>query len=133
MYVPFLHLPLSFAFTGYKSKALFEANSAISPLPPVGDPYWPGLAPLAAYSAATTPGREYKCYGLMSLLLTWMLLAGRKPDLNHIHAAESGRVGVEFRVYCNGFLYDPSVVLQIWRRSGMGAPEHGADISETTT
>jgi hypothetical protein len=55
MYVPFLHLPLSFAFTECGFKALLEANSAISLLPPVGDPYWVGVDPLAAYSAATTP------------------------------------------------------------------------------
>jgi hypothetical protein len=36
-------------------KALFDAGSAVTPLPPVGDPYWPGVAPLAAYSVAATP------------------------------------------------------------------------------
>jgi hypothetical protein len=55
MYVPFFHLPLSFLFTGCESKALFEVNPAASPLPPVDSPYWVGVAPLAAYSAATTP------------------------------------------------------------------------------
>jgi hypothetical protein len=38
-----------------RSKALFDESSAISPLPAVGDPYWTGVAPLAAYSTATTP------------------------------------------------------------------------------
>jgi hypothetical protein len=37
------------------SKALNDANSAVSPLPSVGDPYWAEVASLSAYSAATTP------------------------------------------------------------------------------
>jgi hypothetical protein len=55
MYVAFFHLSLSFLFTGCESKALFEANPAASSLPPIDNAYWAGVAPLATYSAATTP------------------------------------------------------------------------------
>ncbi|KAF8501782.1 hypothetical protein F5888DRAFT_1270284 [Russula emetica] len=35
--------------------SLFDASSAVSPLLPVGNPDWAGVAPLAAYSATATP------------------------------------------------------------------------------
>jgi hypothetical protein len=55
MYVPFLHLPLSFVFTGCESKAHFDGNPAVSLPQLVGDPYWTGLDPLAAYSVVASP------------------------------------------------------------------------------
>jgi hypothetical protein len=35
-------------------EALFDASSAVPPLPPVGDPFWAGVAPVAVSSTATT-------------------------------------------------------------------------------
>ena len=55
MYVPFLHLPRSSIFTGCESKAPLNVKSEVSQPQLAGDPNWTSVAPLAAYSVATTP------------------------------------------------------------------------------
>ena len=56
MYVPFLHLPLFFVFTGCGSKAAhFYAAAAVPQPQHVGISNWAGVDPVADYSATTTP------------------------------------------------------------------------------
>ena len=49
------HVCLFFILIGRESKANYDANPAVSQPQPVGDQYCTGLAPFAAYSAATIP------------------------------------------------------------------------------
>jgi len=51
---PFWHLRY-FLFTGCRSEALFDENSALSQPQQVGDAYLTRVASLAVYSVAATP------------------------------------------------------------------------------
>jgi hypothetical protein len=45
----------SYSLDANESKALFDANPAVSKPQLVGHPHWTGVAPFAAYSVAATP------------------------------------------------------------------------------
>src|SRR6266849_28914 len=120
MYVPFLHLPLFFVFTGCEFKAHYahyEANSAVAQPQLLGDQYCTGGAPFAAYSAATTPDVSLNAR-VEEFLLTWMPLVGREPKFNHAHV--SGRLGVAFRFPPIHFYHDTGFVSRVWRRRRIG-------------